>query len=100
MLHRWLGDKGRDEDMLMTLARLHANHNVDDPFVRAEYEQIKAAISHEHHNEAKSYMELFRSKSSFRRLFLCCAVQASVQMTGVSAIQVCCHMNMIPTVLD
>ncbi|KAI8303118.1 hypothetical protein K4K59_013325 [Colletotrichum sp. SAR11_240] len=84
---RWLGDKGRDEDMLKTLARLHANHNVDDPFVRAEYEQIKAAISHEHHNEAKSYMELFRSKSSFRRLFLCCAVQASVQMTGVSAIQ-------------
>ncbi|KAF9870734.1 hypothetical protein CkaCkLH20_11836 [Colletotrichum karsti] len=83
----WLGDKGRDEDMLKTLARLHSNHNVDDPFVRAEYEQIKAAISHEHHNEAKSYMELFRSKSSFRRLFLCCAVQASVQMTGVSAIQ-------------
>lgn len=27
------------------------------------------------------------NKSSFRRLFLACALQASVQMTGVSAIQ-------------
>lgn len=32
-------------------------------------------------------MELFRNKSSFRRLFLACSLQASVQMTGVSAIQ-------------
>ena len=38
-------------------------------------------------SEAKSYAELFTSRSSFRRLFLCCAIQASVQMTGVSAIQ-------------
>jgi MFS family permease len=32
-------------------------------------------------------MELFKDKSCFRRLFLACALQASVQMTGVSAIQ-------------
>jgi hypothetical protein len=32
-------------------------------------------------------MELFKNKSSFRRLVLVCAIQASVQMTGVSAIQ-------------
>lgn len=74
--------------MLKTLARLHSNNNVDDPFVRAEYEQIKNAVAIEHQQVARSYMELFRSKSSFRRLFLCCAIQASVQMTGVSAIQV------------
>lgn len=34
--------------------------------------------------EAKSYVELFTNKSSFRRLFLACSIQASVQMTGVS----------------
>ncbi|OLN89992.1 High-affinity glucose transporter 9 [Colletotrichum chlorophyti] len=83
----WLGDKGRDDDMLKTLARLHANNNVDDPFVRAEFEQIKTAVAIEHQLEARSYMELFRSRSSFRRLFLSSAIQASVQMTGVSAIQ-------------
>jgi MFS family permease len=36
---------------------------------------------------AQSYIELFKDKSCFRRLFLACALQASVQMTGVSAIQ-------------
>ncbi|GKT64050.1 LOW QUALITY PROTEIN: MFS sugar transporter [Colletotrichum tofieldiae] len=84
---RWLGDKGRDQEMLKTLARLHSNNDVNDAFVRAEYEQIKTAVELEHQQEARSYMDLFRSRSSFRRLFLCCAIQASVQMTGVSAIQ-------------
>lgn len=74
--------------MLKTLARLHSNNDVNDAFVRAEYEQIKTAVEIEHQQEARSYMDLFRSRSSFRRLFLCCAIQASVQMTGVSAIQV------------
>lgn len=53
----------------------------------AEFEIIQEAITFEHEHEAKSYIELFTNKSSFRRLFLACALQASVQMTGVSAIQ-------------
>lgn len=84
---RWLMDHGRSEDGLQTLARLHAHGDVNDPWVRAEYDQIQEAITFEHEHEAKSYVELFTSRSSFRRLFLCCALQASVQMTGVSAIQ-------------
>jgi hypothetical protein len=35
----------------------------------------------------QSYMELFRTKSTFRRTLLGVALQASGQMTGVSAIQ-------------
>ncbi|KAF2154241.1 MFS putative major facilitator superfamily transporter [Myriangium duriaei CBS 260.36] len=84
---RWLIDHGHSEKGLQTLARLHAHGNVDDPWVRAEYEQIQDSITFEHEHAAKSYMELFRNKSSFRRLFLACAIQASIQMTGVSAIQ-------------
>ncbi|KAF4546876.1 Sugar (and other) transporter-like protein 60 [Elsinoe fawcettii] len=84
---RWLIDNGKPELGLQTLARLHSNGNVDDPWVRAEYEQIQEAITFEHDNEAKSYAELFRNKSCFRRLFMACAIQASIQMTGVSAIQ-------------
>lgn len=84
---RWLIDHGRSEEGLQTLARLHARGDVNDAFVRAEYEQIQDAITFEHENEAKSYVELFKNRSSFRRLFMACAVQASVQMTGVSAIQ-------------
>ena len=55
--------------------------------MRAEYDQIRDSIDYEHENAAKSYMELFTNKSSFRRLLLVAAIQASVQMTGVSAIQ-------------
>lgn len=69
------------------LAKLHAHGNENDAWVRAEYNQIQESITFEHENEAKSYAELFKSRSSFRRLLLCCALQASVQMTGVSAIQ-------------
>ena len=60
---------------------------MNDPFVRAEFDQIQDMITYEHEQEAKSYIELFKSRSSFRRLILVCAIQASVQMTGVSAIQ-------------
>ncbi|TKW50578.1 putative metabolite transport protein CsbC [Colletotrichum tanaceti] len=87
LAHPSIRGTGRDGEMLKTLARLHSNNDVDDAFVRAEYEQIKTAVEIEHQQEARSYMDLFRSRSSFRRLFLCCAIQASVQMTGVSAIQ-------------
>ncbi|KAG2022161.1 hypothetical protein GB937_004256 [Aspergillus fischeri] len=84
---RWLIDHGFNEKGLSTLAKLHAHGNEDDAWVRAEYNQIQETIVYEHEHEAKSYSELFTNRSSFRRLFLCCAVQASVQMTGVSAIQ-------------
>ncbi|KAK5116104.1 hypothetical protein LTR85_009386 [Meristemomyces frigidus] len=84
---RWLIDHGRQEEGLRTLARLHSNGNENDPWVIAEYDQIRDMIAFEHEHEAKSYIELFTNRSSFRRLFLVCAIQASVQMTGVSAIQ-------------
>jgi sugar porter (SP) family MFS transporter len=84
---RWLMDHGKSDQALRTLAKLHAHGDVNDPWVRAEFEQISVSIEFEHAHEAKSYVELFKSRSSFRRLFLCCAIQASVQMTGVSAIQ-------------
>ena len=83
----WLLDHGKPEEGLKTLARLHANGNVNDPWVQAEFDQIQESITHEHEHEAKSYGELFTNRSSFRRLVIACALQASTQMTGVSAIQ-------------
>lgn len=84
---RWLIDHGRAEEGLKTIARLHAHGNENDSWVRGEYEQIQSAIIFEHEHEAKAYKELFTNSASFRRLFLTVALQASVQMTGVSAIQ-------------
>jgi MFS family permease len=72
---------------LKTLAQLHSGGNEDDIWVQSEYDQIQAAITLEHDHAATGYKELFTSESSFRRLLLTTALQASVQMTGVSAIQ-------------
>jgi hypothetical protein len=80
-------DNNRLDEGLATLARLHANGNEQDAWVRAEFNQIQESISFDHENEAKSYKELFTNRSSFRRLLIACTLQASVQMTGVSAIQ-------------
>lgn len=84
---RWLIAHGRTEEGLQTLAKLHAHGDTSDAWVQAEYEQIQDQITFEQEHEAKSYVELFTNKSCFRRLFMACAIQASVQMTGVSAIQ-------------
>jgi hypothetical protein len=84
---RWLIDHGKADKGLKTLARLHAHGNEHDPWVQAEFDQIRDAIDFEHEHEAKSYMELFRNRSCFRRLLLATALQAACQMTGVSAIQ-------------
>ncbi|KAI8963795.1 general substrate transporter [Daldinia sp. FL1419] len=84
---RWLVDHDRAEEGLRTLAKLHANGDVNNSWVQAEFAQIQETISFEHEHEAKSYMELFTNPSAFRRLFLACSIQAATQMTGVSAIQ-------------
>lgn len=84
---RWLIDHGREDEGLRTLARLHANGDIQDPYVQAEYSIILAQISDEHENAAKTYAELFRKRSNVRRIVLACACQASTQLTGVSAIQ-------------
>ncbi|SMY23605.1 unnamed protein product [Zymoseptoria tritici ST99CH_1A5] len=84
---RWLIDHGKADEGLRTLAKLHAHGDENDTWVRSQFNQIQDMITFEHEHEAKSYTELFTNKSSFRRLFLACSIQASVQMTGVSAIQ-------------
>lgn len=84
---RWLIQHGKKEQGLKNLASLHAHGDEQDPWVRAEYSQIEEQISLDAEQEAKSYSELFRNRASFRRLILCTALQASIQMTGVSAIQ-------------
>lgn len=84
---RWLIDHGKEELGLKTLARLHANGDETDPWVQAEYSQIQYAITAEHEQTAGGYRDLFRARSSFRRLLLVTALQAATQMTGVSAIQ-------------
>jgi len=72
---------------LKTLAKLHAHGDINDPYVLAEYELIQAQIAEEHSHKKVTYLDLFSSWPNLRRTILVMAIQASCQMTGVSAIQ-------------
>lgn len=84
---RWLIDHDQSAKALRTLARLHFNGDVEDPYVQAEYEIITTQILDEHENATKSFKELFKKRANARRIITACVCQASAQMTGVSAFQ-------------
>ncbi|CUM57875.1 unnamed protein product [Debaryomyces tyrocola] len=86
-LPRWLLEYNKDEKALKVLGKLYANGNTQDPFVEEEFAKIKAAIEFDKIHGQTSWASLFLIPSNLRRIFLCCAIQGSVQMTGVSAIQ-------------
>jgi len=84
---RWLIDHGKTEQGLQVLANLHANGDINDSFVRAEFEHIQESVLLEHEVGSKSWGKLFNNKANFRRTLLAVALQFSIQMTGVSCIQ-------------
>jgi hypothetical protein len=55
--------------------------------VLAEYDLIQFQISEERSQKQITYLDLFRGWPNLRRTILVMAIQASCQMTGVSAIQ-------------
>ncbi|KAJ7097090.1 hypothetical protein B0H15DRAFT_31565 [Mycena belliarum] len=81
---RWLAEKGRMDEAQATLARLHANGNIDDPFVLSQVKDIQADIYKAKDIGESSWTELFTVPSNFRRLSLGYILQFSVQMTGSS----------------
>ncbi|KAI0370481.1 general substrate transporter [Pilatotrama ljubarskyi] len=84
---RYLAMKGRNEEALRVLARLHAHGDVHDTFVVNEYKEILAQVRVEQQETREAWAQLFMVKSNFRRLVLGIAIQFSIQMTGVSVIQ-------------
>jgi len=87
LTYRWLCDHDRAEEGLRTLAKLHSHGNIDDPYVIAEFELIQAQIAEEHTQKKIGYLDVFKGRANLRRIILVMALQASCQMTGVSAIQ-------------
>ncbi|KAJ7221796.1 hypothetical protein B0H12DRAFT_1151699 [Mycena haematopus] len=67
---RWLAEKGRMAEAQATLARLHANGIIDDPFVISQMKDIEADIAKNHDVGEASWSELFTVSSNFRRLSL------------------------------
>lgn len=84
---RWLCDHDRSDQALKNLAHLHSHDDTRDPYVIAEFNLIQTQIVEEHSQKPKTYLDLFRGWPNMRRTILVMAIQASCQMTGVSAIQ-------------
>lgn len=84
---RWLCDHDQPDQGLKNLAHLHAHDDIKDPYVLAEFNLIQAQIRLEHSEKTKTYIDLFKDWPNLRRTILMMMIQASCQMTGVSAIQ-------------
>ncbi|KAH8103062.1 general substrate transporter [Cristinia sonorae] len=84
---RYLAMRGRDDEALLVLARLHAHGDTTDTFVVSEHQEILQQVALEREETRDAWTQLFMIPSNFRRLLLGVALQFSVQMTGVSVIQ-------------
>ncbi|TKA81505.1 hypothetical protein B0A49_00557 [Cryomyces minteri] len=84
---RWLCDHDQPEQGLKNLAQLHSHGDVNDAYVVAEFNLIQAQIQAEHLQKSKTYLNLFKGWPELRRTIIVMMIQASCQMTGVSAIQ-------------
>ncbi|WWC86547.1 uncharacterized protein L201_001424 [Kwoniella dendrophila CBS 6074] len=83
---RWLMIKGREEEALRTLARLHARGNENDAFVRGEFLTMREKVGEEA-AQNQSWSLIFGDRTNLRKVLYGIILQFSVQMTGVSAIQ-------------
>jgi hypothetical protein len=83
---RWLMIQGREEEALLNLAKLHANGNVHDAFVKAEFAEMKMKIREEAELE-QGWKSMITNRQTMRKVLLGIILQFSVQTTGVSAIQ-------------
>jgi sugar porter (SP) family MFS transporter len=82
---RWLVNRGRNEEALAVLARLHSQGDKTDPRVVTEYEEIIAQVEHERAVSVSSYVELLKGTVR-RRLILGILIQVFQQFTGINSI--------------
>ena len=78
--------RGREEEALLNLAKLHANGNLHDAFVKAEFAEMKMKITEEAQLE-QGWKSMITNRQTMRKVLLGIILQFSVQTTGVSAIQ-------------
>lgn len=83
---RWLAYKGRYEEALEVLRRIHQDSDPDDNFYMREYHQIRAQI--ELDKEDKLGMKAIWQRPSYRKRFmLVCLFSVCCQLTGIIPLQ-------------
>lgn len=83
---RWLIQKNRLEEALQVLARVHAGGDTSDPYVLAEFEEIKSTLEYERQLKKPNYFELLFSKEHGRRTWIGIGAQFWQQAVGINSI--------------
>lgn len=84
---RWLLSHGHDDEAIEVLACIEAM-DLDDPYIRTQYDEIKYSIAYESDNAVR-WRDLIRrnktdSTKTLRRLVLGASTQAIQQFQGLS----------------
>jgi sugar porter (SP) family MFS transporter len=80
---RWLISKGKEAPALHTLAYYHADGNEQDPLVRYEFEEIKAAIEFDRTVAANvGWKSLFKTPGNRKRMRIIIALAFFSQWSG------------------
>jgi len=80
---RWLVRKGRENEALQTLAKAHANGDINDPLVSFEMAEIKEAIIvEEEASKNTNFLTLISTKGNRKRLILIVAIAFFSQWSG------------------
>ncbi|KAI5480262.1 hypothetical protein MNV49_001221 [Pseudohyphozyma bogoriensis] len=82
---RWLVSKGREDQAMKVLTRLHSNQGMD--FVRGEFQEIKDQVEAEKVEYKPGWAEIFKRPSWRKRIILVCLLQWTVQFSGINCIQ-------------
>ncbi|KAK5164098.1 uncharacterized protein LTR77_010189 [Saxophila tyrrhenica] len=83
---RWLVMKGRDDEALETLKRLHGSPSGDDDFYLKEYHQIKSQY-HIEKDEKLGIVAIFKRPSYRKRMYLILTFSLFGQLTGIIPLQ-------------
>jgi hypothetical protein len=79
---RWLVSKDRHEEAFEILVKYHAEGNRDDPFVLAEFQQIRETIRLELESSKTRWVELLMSPANRRRALCAACVGLFSQWSG------------------
>lgn len=79
---RWMVAHGKVEKAHETLARVHANGDMNDEVVLIELKEIKDTLTLEKEYESNGWMELIRTKGNRRRLLILLTLGLFSQWSG------------------
>ncbi|KAI9870102.1 MAG: hypothetical protein M1823_008851, partial [Watsoniomyces obsoletus] len=81
---RWLVQHDRQDEALEILAKLHGNGDINNGFVRSEFEEIRVVVNLEKSSAAPSYLSLMVGKDYRRRTGLGMGLQCMKQLSGAN----------------